>query len=157
MDESMAAQEHVALAWSLCDLYNHRQSDPAWLDKCLAAFAADAEVIDVPSGATLHGPDGHKRRVLFFAENFPDLRVELTNAFATEDQITLECTWRWNDTGPLYLASGALPSMKRSGELRACSVLQIRKGKITSLHQYYDMMTQMEQLGLAPVTGQATE
>jgi ketosteroid isomerase-like protein len=47
--------------------------------------------------------------------------------------------------------------VKRSGELRACSVLQIRKGKITSLHQYYDMMTQLEQLGLAPVTGQATE
>ena len=47
MDERMAAQEHVALAWSLFDLYNNRQSDPAWLDKCMAAFAADAETFDV--------------------------------------------------------------------------------------------------------------
>ena len=157
MDTIMTAQENVALAWSLLDLYNSRQSDPAWLDKGMAAFAADAEGIDVPSGATLRGPDGYKRLSLFFAESFPDSRVELTNAFATEDQVTLECTWRWNDTGPLYLTSGALPSMKRSGELRACSVLQIRNGKITSFRQYYDMLTLMEQLGLAPVTEQATE
>ena len=153
----MAAQEHVALARSLFDLYNSRQSDPAWLDKSRAAFAADCEVIDVPSGATLRGPDGYKRFLLFFAERFPDSRTELTNVFATEDQVVLEGTWHWNDTGPLYLPSGALPSMRRSGELRACSIFQIRNGKIVSVHCYYDMMTQMEQLGLAPVTGQATE
>ena len=157
MDTIMAARENVALARSLLDLYNSRQSDPAWLEKSMAAFAADAEGIDVPSGATLRGPDGHKRISLFFAESFPDLRIELINAFATQDQVTLECTWRWNDTGPLYLPSGALPSMGRSGELRVCFVLQIRNGKITSLHSYYDMLTQMEQLGLAPATGQATE
>jgi hypothetical protein len=157
MDTSMAAQEHVALARSLFDLYNNCQSDPAWLDKSMAAFAADAEDIDVPSGATLRGPDGHKRLVLFYAENFPDLRVELTNAFATEDQVTLEGAWRWNDTGPLPLPSGALPSMRRSGELRVCYVLQFRKGKIASHQGYYDMLTLMEQLDLAPVTGQATE
>ena len=157
MDTIRAAQENVALARSLFDLYNHRQSDPAWLEKSIAAFAADAQDIDVPSGATLHGPDGHKRLVLFFVENFPDSRVELTNAFATEDQVTLECTVRWNDTGPLYLPSEALPSMRRSGKLRFCSLFQIRKGKIASHHAYYDMMTLMEQLGLVPATGQAQE
>ena len=29
----MGAQENVALAWSLFDLYNNRQSDPAWLEE----------------------------------------------------------------------------------------------------------------------------
>jgi len=43
MDDVMAAQEHVALARSLLDLYNNRQSDPAWLEKSVAAFAADAD------------------------------------------------------------------------------------------------------------------
>jgi len=157
MDTIMAAQEHVALAWSLFDLYNNRQSDPAWLDKSMAAFAADAEDIDVPSGAILRGPDGHKRIALFFAESFPDGRVELTNAFATEDQVTLEGTLCWNDTGSLHLPSGALPSMRCSGELRCCFVFQIRNGKIVNNRHYYDMMTMLEQLGLAPVTRQATE
>ena len=41
MDTLMAAQEHVALARSLFDLYNNRQSDPAWLEKSMAAYAAD--------------------------------------------------------------------------------------------------------------------
>ena len=152
----MAAQEHVALVRSLFDLYNNRQSDPAWLDKIITAFAADCEVIDVPSGATLHGPDGHKRIALFFAENFPDLRVELTDVFATEDRVALEGTWRWNDTGPLPLSASALPATGHSCELRCCLVLQIRNGKIVRLHSYYDMLTQMEQLGLVPATGQAT-
>jgi len=157
MDDVMAAQENVALARSLFDLSNNHQSDPAWLEKSLAAFAADAETFDVPSGAILRGPDGYKRFVLFFAENFPDSRVELTKVFATEDEVTLECTVRWNDTGPLYLPSGALQSMRRSGELRYCLVFEFRNGRIVSLHSYYDMMTQLEQLGLAPAWGQATE
>src|SRR5215469_2042888 len=45
MDTIMGAQEHLALARSLFDLYNSRQSDPAWLDKSMAAFAADASVL----------------------------------------------------------------------------------------------------------------
>ncbi len=157
MNTIMGAQENLALARSLFDLSNNHRSDPAWLDKSRAAFAADAEVIDVPSGTTLHGPDGYKRLILFFAENFPDSRVELTNAFATQDQVALECTVRWNDTGPLYLPSGALPRMRRSSELRYCLVFEFRNGKIVSLHSYYDMVTQLEQLGLVPAWGQATK
>jgi len=153
MDTIMAAQENVALARSLLDLINSRQSDPAWLDKSMAAFAADSEIINVPSGTTLHGPEGYKRLVLFFVEAFPDSRAELSNAFATEDQAVLEGTWRWTTTGPLPLPSGALPATGRSGELRFCQIMQIRKGKIASLHHYDDMMTLLEQLGLAPATG----
>src|SRR5260221_7270947 len=156
MDTIIAAQENMALVRSLFDLFNSRQSDPAWLEKNMAAFAADAEGIDVPSGAILRGPDGHKRFLLFIVENFPDLRVELTDVFATEDRVALEGIWRWNDTGPLYLPSGALPATGRSGEVRCCFALQIRKGKIVSLNSYYDMMSMLEQLGLAPVTRQAT-
>jgi predicted ester cyclase len=152
MDESMAAQENVALARSLFDLYNSRQSDPAWLDKGVVTFAADAEVIDVPSGTTLRGPDGYKRLMLFFAESFPDSRAELTSAFATEDQVALEGTWRWTTTGLLHLPSGDIPATRRPGELRFCQIIQIRNGKIVSLHSYYDMMTELEQLGLDPAT-----
>src|SRR5260370_10045913 len=148
MGTIMAAQENVALARSLFDLYNNRQSDPAWLDKSIAAFAADAEDVDVPSGATLRGPDGQKRIALFFAENFPDLRIELTNAFATEDQVTIEGAWRWNDTGQLHPPSGALPSMRRSGEMRFCPTLQVSKEKIASLHLYHAMLTLIEQRAL---------
>jgi predicted ester cyclase len=153
MNTIMAAQENVALARSLLDLYNNRQSDPTWLEKSMAAFAADSEYIDAPTGATLHGPDGYKRLVLLFKEAFPDSREELTNAFATKDQVVLEAISRWTNPNPSYLPTGAIPVTGHSIELRICHVFQIRNGKIVSYHTYYDMMTMLEQLGLAPATG----
>ena len=156
MDESMAAEENVALVRSLLELYNSRQSDPDWLDKSAAAFAADAEVIDVPPGTTLHGPDGYKRLVLFFVQAFPDMRIELTNVFATEDQVTLEFTSRGTSIGSLPLPPGTLPATGRSFELRFCQVVQIRNGKIVRFRTYYDMLTLLEQLGLNAATRQAT-
>src|SRR5258708_13000980 len=127
----MGAQENVALAWSLFDLYNNRQSDPAWLDKGVVPFAEDAEVIDVPSGTTLRGPDGYMRLMLFFAERFPDSRAELTKVFATEDQVTLEGTWRWNDTGPLYLPSGGASTAEALGPTTGPSCLPLHTCKNT--------------------------
>ena len=151
----MAAQEHVALARSLLDLYNNRQSDPAWLDKCMATFAADAEIIDVPSGTTFHGTEGYKRLRRFFIENFPDSREELTDVFATEDGVVLESTWRWTNTSPLSLPSGALPATGHAGGVPMCHVFQIKHGKIVSLHCYYDLTTLLEYFGLAPARSQA--
>jgi ketosteroid isomerase-like protein len=157
MDECMAAQENMALARSLFELHNSRQSDPAWLEKCLAAFAADCEVVSAPSGTTLHGPKGYKRLLLFLLmESFPDIRVELTNVFATEDQVVVEGIFRGTNTGSRNLPTGALPHLGRPGEPRCCFVLQIRKGKITSLHAYYDLATQLEQFGFNAATAEET-
>ncbi len=55
MDDTMTAQDNVTFARSLLDLYNSHQSDPAWLDKSVAALAADATITDVPTGRTLPG------------------------------------------------------------------------------------------------------
>ena len=156
MDDVMAAQENVALARSLLDLYNSRRSDPAWLDKSMAAFAADAESFDAPSGATLHGPDGYKYLALFFKEALPDSWEEVTNAFATEDQVVLESIVWGTNTGSWNLPTGAIPARGRPIELRVCHVFQIRNGKIVSNHTYYDMTTLLEQFDLAPATGEAT-
>ncbi len=144
MDVRMVAQEHVALARSLLDLYNNRQSDPAWLEKSMAAFAADCEVVDAASGTTFHGPEGYKRLMLFSAEHFPDFRAELSTVFATEDHVTLEGT-----------PSAALPVRGHAGGVLVCIVLQIRHGKIVSLHCYCDLTTLLEQLGFNAATAQA--
>ncbi len=149
----MTAQDNVALVRSLFDLYNSHQSDPAWLDKSLAVLAADAQLIDVPTGRTLAGSEGFKQFLLFFAEGFPGSSVELTNAVATEDQVVIEFTGRGTNTGPLHMPTGDIPPTGRNGELRFCEVYQIKDGKIVSLHAYYDLMTMLQQLGLVPAMG----
>jgi steroid delta-isomerase-like uncharacterized protein len=153
MDDTMTAQENVALVRSQFDLYNSHQSDPAWLDKSVAALAADAQLTDVPTGRTLPGADGYKQLVLFFAEAFPGSSVELTNVFATEDQAVVEFTGRGTNTGPLHMPTGDIPPTGRNAELRFCEVFQIKDGKIVSLHAYYDSMTMLQQLGLVPAMG----
>ncbi len=149
----MSAQENVALARSQLDLFNHHQSDPAWLEKAVASLAEDFEQTDVPSGRTVHGPDGFKQLNLFFAEGFPDSSTEITNMFATEDQMVVEFTGRGTNTGPLHMPMGDMPPTGRKAELRFCNVFQIKNGKIVSSHIYYDLMTMLHQLGLVPAMG----
>lgn len=149
----MATQDNVALVRSLLDLYNTHQSDPAWLEKSLAVFAADSTFTDVPSRSTLPGSDGYKQLVLFFAEAFPESSGELINAFATEDQVVLEFTGRGTNTGPLHLPTGDVPATGRYSELRFCEVARIGNGQIVSLQIYYDTMTLLQNLGLVPGMG----
>src|SRR5260221_2597777 len=154
--ESVVAQEHVALARSLFELQNHRQSDPAWLDKCVAAFAADCEVVSA-RGITLRGPEGYKRFLRFFlVESFPAKRTELATVFATEDQVVLEGMHRGTTTGTRTLPTGALKASGCLGEPRCCFVLQISNGKITSLHAYYDLTVLLEQFDCNAATQEAT-
>ena len=154
--ESVVAQEHVALAQSLFELQNHRQSDPAWLEKCVAAFAADCEVVSA-CGIRLRGPEGYKRFLRFFlVESFPAIRTELTTVFATEDQVVLEGIYRGTTTGTRTLPTGALKASGCLGEPRCCFVLQISNGKITSLHAYYDLAVLLEQFDCNAATQEAT-
>ena len=154
--ESVVAQEHMALARSLFELQNHRQSDPAWLEKCVAALAADCEVVSA-GGITLRGPEGYKRFLRFFlGESFPDSRIELTTVVATEEQVVLEGMYRGTTTGRRNLPTGALTASGRLGEPRCCFVLQIRNGKITSLHAYYDLTVLLEHFDCNAATREAT-
>ena len=149
----MTVQENIALSRLLLDLYNSHKSDPAWLDKIVANIAEDCEFVDVPTGRTLLGPEGYSQITLFFAEGFPDSTVEITNVFATEDQSVIEFTGRGTNTGPLHMPTGDIPPTGRYSELRFCSVNRARSGKIVSIHQYFDVMTMLQQLGLVPGMG----
>jgi SnoaL-like polyketide cyclase len=153
MDATMTAQDNVALARTVLELYNSHQSDPAWLKKIAQYIAQDCEIIDVPTGRTLRGPEGYNQIALFFADGFPDSTVELTNVFATEEQMVIEFTGRGTNTGPLHMPTGDMPPTRQYSELRFCNVSRARDGKVISIHQYYDVMTMLQQLGLAPALG----
>ncbi len=144
------AQETVTLVEALYDLYNSHPSDPAWLDKSLAFFAEDCEVIDVPSGVTSRGPDGYQQVILFFEEGFPGSHIEVTNLFASEEQAVVEFIGRGTNTGPLHMPTGEVPPTGRAVELRFCDVYRISKGKIASYRSYYDALGFLQQLGLIP-------
>ena len=145
-------QDTIMLVKTLFDLTNNHQSDPTWLDKSLAFFAEDCEVIDVPSGMTSRGPEGYKQVILFFEEGFPDSGIEITNLFASENQAVVEFIGRGTNTGPLHMPAGDVHPTGRTVELRFCDVYRISNGKIISYRSYYDALGFLQQLGLIPST-----
>ena len=149
----MSAQDNEALVRSQLDLYNSHQSDPAWLDKRVAGLTEDCEITDVPSGRTYRGADGFKQISRFYKDGFPDHSIEITNVVATEDQVVVEFIGRGTNTGPLHMPTGDIPATGRYSELRFCEVIQCRNGNIDSFHIYYDNMTLLQNLGLAPAMG----
>ena len=145
-----SAQDTIMLVKTLFDLTNNHQSDPVWLDKSLALFDEECEVVDVPSGITSRGPDGYKQIILFFEEGFPDSGIEITNLFASEDQAVVEFIGRGTNTGPLHMPTGDVPPTSRAVEIRFCDVYRVRNGKIVSYRSYYDVFGFLQQLGLIP-------
>jgi steroid delta-isomerase-like uncharacterized protein len=146
----MTTQDNATLARMAYDLYNDHQSDPDWLDKSLAAISEDCEISLVPLGMTLRGHDGYRQFLLGWAEAFPDSRTEITNLYIGEDHAIIEFIGRGTHTAPLHTPTGDIPATGRKVEFRLCDVRRIKNGKFVSLHQYYDALGFMQQLGLIP-------
>lgn len=130
------------------DAYNARHSDPNWLDFATGDVAEDGEVVDMPSGMILHGPEGLKQTLLGFGMAFPDSSLEVTSIFATEDHAVVEFIVRGTHTGVLHTLGGDIPPTGRKFELRPCDVYQLKNRKITRHATYYDALGLMQQLGV---------
>ena len=152
----MTAQEMVEFVRRGYDAYNAHQSDPHWLDYVDADVAEDCEVVDIPSGMVLRGPDGLKQFLLVFSTAFPDSHGEITSMVITEEHAAVEVILRGTHTGILHSSGGDLPPTRRKVELRACEVFQFRNRKIVRHATYYDALGFMQQLGVFPATGSAS-
>jgi steroid delta-isomerase-like uncharacterized protein len=132
------------------DAYNAHQSDPHWLDYTITDVAAECEVVDVPSGMVLRGPEGLKQFLLLFSTAFPDSRGDVKIVSATEEHAVIEVILRGTHTGVLHSPAGDIPPTGRTIELHACEVFQIRNRKLTRHATYYDALSLMQQLGVMP-------
>jgi len=141
----MSAQDNATLIQTLLDAFNAKDTNPH-----AAMSTADFEVLDVPSGRTLRGPDGHRQFVQSWMTAFPDGQVQATSLFTTEDQGHLEYLARGTNTGPFPYASGQIPPTGRRVDFRVSAGLQFREGKVASIHYYYDLLSVLQQLGLVP-------
>lgn len=130
----------------LLDLYGVHGSDPDWLEKSLAVLTDDCEVVNVPLGATFRGPSGYAQFIQAWVTAFPDSTVEITNSFSTDDQGVVEFVGRGTHTGTLLAPAGAMAATGRRAELRFCNVQRFAAGKVSSFHQYFDLMGLLQQL-----------
>ena len=110
---------------------------------------ADFTYDEVATHRKTEGLDQYLEVCQGWATAFPDAHGTFENAFVASGKVVLEITWRGTHTGPMQTPDGEIPATGKSVEFRACQIVEIEGGKAKSVRQYFDMMTLMQQLGLA--------
>ena len=102
-------------------------------------------------GQTQKGPEAGLAVGQMFANAFTDGKIELRKISVAGDIAVVEFIARGTHDGDLM---GIAPTGRRM-ELPACTVLEMRDGKILAEREYMDMLHMMQQLGVAPAPATA--
>lgn len=82
---------------------------------------------------------------------FPDCTLTIDALIEQGDTIMAEWTWAGTNTGPLVLRDGTqVPPTGKRVELKGMELAQMREGKISVYHMYWDGLAILRQLGLLP-------
>jgi steroid delta-isomerase-like uncharacterized protein len=124
--------------------------------EALEDWADDAELV-TPLAPELKGKQaiaGYWRQM---RESFPDAKVTVHRMVGEGDTVVTEYTFTGTNTGPLRLPTGEiLPATNKSTTGPALDIGTIENGKVKSLHQYWDTVPGMVQLGLMPAPARAS-
>ena len=104
----------------------------------------DDFVDDSPGGGKGRGLI--KEAVAGFHKAFPDLRIEIEDAFAVDDKVVLRYTAHGTQTGPYY----DIPPSAKVVAVRGITIFQIASGKIKTEWTEYDRLGVMRQIGAVP-------
>jgi len=102
-------------------------------------------------GQLQRGPEAGLAVGQMFATAFPDGHIEIQHLHAAGDTAIMEFIGRGTHTGDLM---GIAPT-GRQMTINVCTILTVRNDKIVSEREYMDMMTMMQQLGVAPAVATA--
>jgi steroid delta-isomerase-like uncharacterized protein len=111
------------------------------------------------SGYSYTGGDGQKQSGAdagvavgqMFANAFPDGKIDIQKVVAAGDTAVVEFIGQGTHNGDLM----GVPPTGRTISIPVCDVLEIKDGKIFSEHEYIDIMTMMQQLGVVPAPATA--
>lgn len=132
------AQETLRVARECIDALN--QGDEPRL---LATLAPQAVWHSAATGETFTGRQDIARNLLGYRGTFPDLHEEVTNAFASPEQATLETLVTGTYGGTVV---PAIPGTGKRISLPLCYLFLVQDGEITTITTYMDYRTMMAQL-----------
>jgi steroid delta-isomerase-like uncharacterized protein len=115
----------------------------------LGSFVAPGAVtIDRARGLTFHGPDGMRTFKQGIISAFPDLVATIDRMVDAGDTVVCQETADGTNTGPF----GPLPPTGRRIRLPVCAVFRFDdRGRIEAADVYWDQLSMLAQLGVAPV------
>ena len=83
-----------------------------------------------------------------WAAALPDSKATFNKDYVSGNTVVLELTWNGTHTGALRSPNGDIAPTGKRITLRACQILEIAGEKVSSIRQYFDMATLLEQLGV---------
>ena len=111
-------------------------------------MAPEAVFTDTTLGETFNGPEAIGQWADIMSETFStDYAFELTNAFQTATDYTLEWTMR----GTHDQTSPQLPRTGKRYEINGVSVGRLHDGKIAENRDYWNLAEFLTQVGLMPL------
>jgi steroid delta-isomerase-like uncharacterized protein len=117
------------------------------VEKIASFYTEDCIKEDVALGTSTRGKEEmnalHHR--VFAA--FPDLHIELTSYFHTDEWAASE--WIMSGTYSHQLP-GMPPATGRSFSLRGSTIMKLQGGRISRVSDYWNLLSFLEQLGLSP-------
>ena len=118
-------------------------------DKIRASTTTDLVYDEVATHREVEGIDQVLELWQEWATAFPDSHGIFQDASVSSDKVALELTWHGTHTGPMQTPDGEIPATGNSIEIRACALVEVEDDRVKSIRHYFDMMTMMQQLGLA--------
>ena len=119
-------------------------------DRYAAILAEDVIYVEAGTQRRTESVDANLELFKAWKAAFPDATGTITNSFGSGSQAVVEITWNGTHDGDMESPEGTIPATGRKITLEACIAATVENGKITEAHQYFDMMTMMQQLGLVP-------
>jgi steroid delta-isomerase-like uncharacterized protein len=118
-----------------------------------AAVAPDIIYVEAATSLRVQGVDDYLKANQKWKRAFPDAKGKVIGGSFSGDQVVAEIEWEGTQTGPLEGPMGTIGPTGRKARVDAVFVTTIRNGKIVELHHYFDMLTILTQLGVAPMMG----
>lgn len=116
------------------------------VDGCAGAFALDGTYTDPGTRGPLSGQAIRDHFAAFFS-GFPNATCETVSLDPVTGHLSV---WRWIVRGANSGPYRGIPATGRSLALPGCEFIEARGGKLHRVDGYFDRLTILTQLGLAP-------
>lgn len=119
------------------------------LDAFANLHAENVTLYAPDSPEPMRGRDSIKHWYGGFVNGFPDMNVKAERLFAQGEWVCGQYTVSGTHTGPLPGPEGKdIPATNKRVKMSSATVYRIQGGKVTEVHEYFDMLGFMAQLGL---------
>jgi len=119
-------------------------------DSYRSALAPDCVYEELATQQRVQGPEAYVALVKRWKVAFPDLKAVVREIAMTGDRCVAEVEWHGTHKGTLEASFGVIPPTNKQCQIKASLVMKLENGKIRESHHYFDLLTMMTQLGLAP-------